>query len=788
MSRKQGVTPGLSPGGKIWLDKVRSLILGKLVKSGGAGSVYLLPGAPAQVAKLYHPHLDRAANRRKLEAMLELSPELPDQVENGKRYVQIAWPQAAVFDGQGGFAGFVMPLLDMAQTAELEQIMQERQARAAGLPTGLGPKLTLAANLAAVIDALHQQQHYVVDLKPVNLRFYRDSLYIAMLDCDGFSIQGHAERFPAEQFTADYLAPEFQRKGMPAGTEMAQDRFALAVIIFQLLNFGIHPYSGRPGNAQVATDIPGRIRDGCYAYGVKRHKQLAPNATSGHALMPPELRAMFDRAFSQSPTPQRPAAADWAQLLRGYAQRSGGKLVVCAAHPEHQHFAGLGCAACARDKVIGAAAQASVQAQQMQLQQPPPQRSARRTAPGQAPVAIPAANWAGNVAGNAAGNAGGGITGKGWAVVVLLIVLFLIGFTAWTSSSDEVKDKANLQAQADQAAGLEVFRWRPRKAAGFQPSDARKAVRSLSQAVTKGDDDAVTRGLQLLYRAGEEKQSGYGGDRTQAQLRASLLEGLGWVPGYQPALVASYLDLLQANPRDHLVAAAMGRMHLSVNEPQAARQYFEQAVWARPTDGTAWLGIAAAAQLRGGDERDAVNLVALARLTAYRYAVQNALPADPGEPADNGVARTMQRMDLTARVLRLAQPGAYQKRWDKTLADGALLAQKLQAMPPLRDQVGGVQRETMTTVDYGVLDAKHATGENRLILSIAADGSLTLATAELPMEPMLNKALLDSVQRWTYLPAVQHGQLMDAKVVVLVRYRDGRVSFVPGGVAVTAEN
>ncbi|MGK5055357.1 hypothetical protein ACQ4WY_00295 [Janthinobacterium sp. LB2P49] len=781
MSKKQGVTPGLSPGGKIWLDKVRSLVLGKLVKSGGAGSVYLLPGAPAQVAKLYHPHLDRAANRRKLEAMLELSPELPDQLENGKRYVQIAWPQAAVFDGQGGFAGFVMPLLDMAQTAELEQIMQERQARAAGLPTGLGPKLTLAANLAAVIDALHQQQHYVVDLKPVNLRFYRDSLYIAMLDCDGFSIQGHAERFPAEQFTADYLAPEFQRKGMPAGTEMAQDRFALAVVIFQLLNFGIHPYSGRPGNAQVATDIPGRIRDGCYAYGVKRHKQLAPNATSGHALMPPELRAMFDRAFSPSPKPQRPSAADWALLLRGYAQRSGGKLLICAVNPEHQHFVGQGCAACARDKVISAAAQASVQAQQMQPQQQslPQQRSVRRTAPGQAPapVTIPMA-----------GNTGGGITGKGWAVVVVLIVLFLIGFTAWTSSPDEVNNKASLQAQADQAAGLEVFSWRQRKTAGFQQSDAREAVHSLSRAVSKGDDDAVTRGLQLLYRAGEDKSSRYEGDKVRARLRTTLMEGLGAMPGYAPELAKTYLDQLQANPRDHLAAAAMGRMHLSLNEPQAARQYFEQAVWARPTDGVAWLGIAATALLRGGDEQDAVNMVALAQLTSYRYAVENAMPTDPGEPADNGVAATAQRMDRAAKVLRLAQGGAYQKRWDKALADGALLAARLKAMPPLRDQVGGVQRETMTTVAYGVLDEKHATGENRLTLTIAADGTLSYAAAELPMEPMLNKVLLDSVKRWTYLPAVQHGQLRDAKVVVLVRYRNGRVSFVPAGVAATTEN
>ncbi|KKO62105.1 hypothetical protein VM94_04179 [Janthinobacterium sp. KBS0711] len=783
MSQKQGMTPGLSPGGKIWLDKVRSLVLGKLIKSGGAGSVYLLPGAPAQVAKLYHPHLDRAANRRKLEAMLELTPELPDQLENGKRYVQIAWPQAAVFDGQDGFAGFVMPLLDMAQTAELEQIMQERQARAAGLPTGLGPKLTLAANLAAVIDALHQQQHYVVDLKPVNLRFYRDSLYIAMLDCDGFSIQGHAERFPAEQFTADYLAPEFQRKGMPAGTEMAQDRFALAVVIFQLLNFGIHPYSGRPGNAQVATDIPGRIRDGCYAYGIKRHKQLAPNATSGHALMPPELRAMFDRAFSQSPKPQRPSAADWAQLLRGYAQRSGGKLVVCTANPEHQHFAGLGCAACARDKVIGAAAQASVLAQQQMLAQSQPrQRSARgahHTAPGQAPVRLPA--------GGAQANAVG-ISGKGWAVVVLLIVLFLIGFTAWTSSSDEVNKKASLQAQADQAAGLEVFRWRSRKAAGFQQSDARKAVHSLSQAISKGDDDAVTRGLQLLYRSGEGKSSGYEGDKVRARLRTTLMEGLGAMPFYAPELAKTYLDQLQADPRDHLAAAAMGRMHLSLNEPQAARQYFEQAVWAHPTDGVSWLGIAATALMRGGDEQDAVNLVALAQLTAYRYAVENAMPTEPGEPADNGVAATAKRMDRAAKVLRMVQAGSYEKRWDKALADGALLASKLKALPPLPDQPASVLRETMTTVDYGVLDEKQAAGENRLTLSIAADGSLTYAAAEKPMEPQLNKVIQDSVKRWTYLPAVKHGQLQDAKAEVLVRYRNGRASFVPAEARVSVED
>lgn len=69
----------------------------------------------------------------------------------------------------------------------------------------------------------------------------------------------------------------------------------------------------------------------------------------------------------------------------------------------------------------------------------------------------------------------------------------------------------------------------------------------------------------------------------------------------------------------------------------------------------------------------------------------------------------------------------------------------------------------MTTVGYGALDEEQATGENRLTLSIAADGTLTYAAAHQAMEPQLNKVILDSIQRWTYLPAVKHGQLQDAK-------------------------
>ena len=329
----------------------RRLILGPLLKSGGAGSIHLLHDEPHSVAKIYHGHVDAALAQRRVEAMLRLAPQLPDIAEDGRHYVQLAWPTALLRDGRDAFRGYLMPMVDVAATSELEAVLQERQARAAGLPTGLGAKVALAANLSAVVAELHRQGHYVVDLKPVNLRFYKESLYLALLDCDGFSVQGGEERFAAMQMTPDYLAPEFQSGPMaPGPQEERQDRFALAVVIFQLLNFGIHPFSGRPASEAVPSDLPGRIRGRCYAYGLQANAAIAPNPASGHEAMPAALRSMFDRAFTS--VDARPDALEWSRVLAAYALRSKGALMQCGLDAGHQHFSGMSCAACRRDALI----------------------------------------------------------------------------------------------------------------------------------------------------------------------------------------------------------------------------------------------------------------------------------------------------------------------------------------------------------------------------------------------------------------------------------------------------
>lgn len=328
----------------------RTLVMAALLKSGGAGGVYVIRSAASEVAKVYHRSVDLALYERKVGAMLRLQPQLQGE---SRGHVQLAWPRQLLRDAAGRFRGFTMPQLDVASTSDLEHVLLEKQARTEGLPTGLGAKMTLAANLAAVVAALHAERHYVVDLKPVNLRFYRDTLQIALLDCDGLSIQGAGERFPAQQFTPDYLAPEYQ--GEAIVDEQRQDLFALAVVIFQLLNSGIHPYSGKPSGPALASDIPGRIRAGAYAYGIRANPLIAPNPGSGHRQFPQEIRYLFDRAFGPIAAP-RPHAAEWRNLLQGFARRGSGKLRPCDRDAAHQHFAGMACAACERRALIARAA------------------------------------------------------------------------------------------------------------------------------------------------------------------------------------------------------------------------------------------------------------------------------------------------------------------------------------------------------------------------------------------------------------------------------------------------
>ncbi|MGH2508652.1 MAG: hypothetical protein ACRDHZ_14805 [Ktedonobacteraceae bacterium] len=165
--------------------------LGNNLGSGGSGSVFEVVGDPLLVAKIYHAATLAKTGRKDEQKILAMAAEPPDlppiQLEN-RRYVQIAWPSALLLC-DGRFAGFAMPALEVGRTRELECLLLDKQAARLGLRSHMGVRVTVARQLATLVAALHAKGHCIVDLKPLNLSYYPDALYMAVLDCDGFNIR-----------------------------------------------------------------------------------------------------------------------------------------------------------------------------------------------------------------------------------------------------------------------------------------------------------------------------------------------------------------------------------------------------------------------------------------------------------------------------------------------------------------------------------------------------------------------------------------------------------------------
>lgn len=321
-----------------------SIELGDRIGGGGAGDVYRIKGHPGEVAKIYRGGPVRASYEKKVEAMVG-APIALDSIGKASRVLhQLAWPLQILEGRSRDFQGFTMPEIDYAAALSLERLLQKRSRAKSGLPEFYGHRIVAAFNAAMLVARLHEHQHHVVDLKPVNILFYRENMQLALVDCDGFSILSPGgARHPAGQFTPEYIAPEFVKR-RPSELGEEQDRFALAVIIFRLLNNGLHPYQGRPTGGSGASTLAENVSAGLYAYGLVPSSQMAPALATVHESFPLGLREGFDRAFGRPGT--RPSAPDWIGLLRPYADPSQGGLQACLSNPkDHAHF-GEGCGWC----------------------------------------------------------------------------------------------------------------------------------------------------------------------------------------------------------------------------------------------------------------------------------------------------------------------------------------------------------------------------------------------------------------------------------------------------------
>ncbi|OWK36107.1 hypothetical protein [Fimbriiglobus ruber] len=202
-----------------------------------------------------------------------------------------------------------------------------------------------ARNLAAAFDAVHSAGCLIGDVQMRNAHVSPQAI-VRLVDCDSFQVRAGGKQYLCEVGLPHYIPPELQGRPL-RGLVRAEnhDRFGLAVLIFQLLFVGRHPYAGVYSGAG---DPPFEqlIAEFRFAHGPAAGSwgMAPPPHTPALADVPPEIGTLFRRAFERgSEADARPRAAEWVPALQRLEQSA----VECAADAGHKYWPGArGCVWC----------------------------------------------------------------------------------------------------------------------------------------------------------------------------------------------------------------------------------------------------------------------------------------------------------------------------------------------------------------------------------------------------------------------------------------------------------
>lgn len=304
-------------------------------------------------AKIYKP--GRRLVKEKLKAMLAAPPGNLSVMLDGKLFTQYTWVSYLATNHNDEIVGFIMPYIDSAETQALDTYFDPVLIKRLSHPSqsALSFRIKIARNLCDLVANLHAHGHHFIDIKPQNIHVYRTNHRVVLMDCDGYSIRNthpHPSRFPADLVTTDYIAPEVIANNLPLTIlNESQDRYGLAVILFQLLNRGTHPYQGIISNRIIkASTNDERAALGLYPHGLSPHASVKPRPQSLHDLFLPETRQLFDQAFTRS---ERPTARQWQEHFDQILNKP--LLVRCPSYPNnvgHIHFKGQDCIGCKIDR------------------------------------------------------------------------------------------------------------------------------------------------------------------------------------------------------------------------------------------------------------------------------------------------------------------------------------------------------------------------------------------------------------------------------------------------------
>jgi DNA-binding helix-hairpin-helix protein with protein kinase domain len=264
------------------------------IGEGTQGEVYLVDGPQGcQAVKWYKPE---QATTEQRDAIAYLVRTGPPYGAAGKRFI---WPLDLVTTEGSKQFGYLMTRIDTERFAELGEIW----AHLKPVP-GIAALCEISYQLANSYRALHLSGHCYRDISAGNLMFDPKTGDVLICDNDnvGVNRQSHSQVWG----TLEYMAPELIREESDPSTET--DLHALAVLLFYLWVWH-HPFHGEMEYRYHCWDIPAKKQvygiSPVFVFDPKNPANRLPGdpdyavARDRWELCPPELKAMFVRAFTE---------------------------------------------------------------------------------------------------------------------------------------------------------------------------------------------------------------------------------------------------------------------------------------------------------------------------------------------------------------------------------------------------------------------------------------------------------------------------------------------------------
>ena len=295
---------------------------GRELGRGGEGTVYELKNDSSRVLKLYNEPL-ASTQTEKLKQMIAM--------RNPAIEAYAAWPTDLVTDDKGAVCGFVMKKL--AGYVPLHMIFSPMDRKKTFPDKGYNFLVHVARNLATAFHKLHEAGLVVGDVNEGNILINASGL-ISFIDCDSFQVKKDNSYFFCEVGVPRYTPPELLSSASFSNVIRTEntDSFSLAVLIFQLLFLGRHPFAGINRSAK-DMDEETAIKQHEFAYSLtnKKKKLHPPKGSFNIESLSARLIAFFHRSFEQDGG--RPLPADWVVALDAFLL----EMVTCSAFKLHSY-------------------------------------------------------------------------------------------------------------------------------------------------------------------------------------------------------------------------------------------------------------------------------------------------------------------------------------------------------------------------------------------------------------------------------------------------------------------